>query len=635
MKNSPQTSNLLRMFYLGFIGFIFILVIEISYIFVIFGDSVDNIKNLILHNDYYLKLDFFATIYIISEDNWIMFYILYFYLHLLLWFLLSAGLLKAINSSYTINNLQSKKLYLKMLFSFSFGLIIVLFSFGFIRFATDFLTIGWLSRLIDLLGRVLILTLFTLYWHKDGFIGDLRFYKERLSIKLRQIPGAIKALNVNKVSWFFKILFIWSIIEFFILFTLVNYFYPYLNIFGMFPEIIIYQDYLGVLMLTLPLVFSISLIFVYLAISNLQESFKNVFLKVIPVVIILCLVFVANNIRHENFLNSIDYYKKLPDETGVKLSQEIFYNTTIIFGESYEVFSVEAKSAYINNRFNKYDLIKDIRESNKNKSSGFEEFHQSLFVIQFIQCSDENINKIVKLKPYLESKNYRTSLADEYFSTLNSCYLLNWETAKYTDLQKSVFEGISLARPGLVYASPRTSWANYNKQELESFKTFLNSGDYYIGESARRNIAYKFLHYNEIEEAKKWFSETDEDLEKIDFSVKAHQGRIVGKLEINEQVKDKIRVGLFSENTPGATLEKGISMHKIKGKNLVASTNIDNEGNFVFDNLFEGSYSLAVLIKEAKIEQENIIIEKTVPIIEISSDNYDYDVGDIEIILVD
>jgi len=627
--------QILKSFYYSLIGGLpGLLVNLIIYILLTTMASI-SIENGLASMDYYTLSKTYHNIFSFIKINTVTVSVSVI-LFLLVYIVFYTTLLKIINPNFKLKIIKSKKKYFKILFSFIILLIGVQFL---ISFLTDILLLFINNNIIIYLSSSVITTAFWFFiiinWHKDGYFSDFSNYKnktfkETRKTKLKEeIIKRINGSNINVRKLMFSLAAVFVI-------SLVSEISKRLAIkqilLSVFikPEMSIsnYSRFFYYFVVGFFWSGALFLASVNLFLSDFKSSKASYFKKSIPVFLIVFII-LYGNYNQNRYLDNIDYNKFIISEA--KINNKIDnYNTLIIFSPELKVVSNPSK------------VNRDIRVANpkKSKSNTFlttllkqTQSFDSMPVIQAanIQCDKNTVKKVEAMDNYLKSKDYQSLLGVDYFMILNNCYKSNWDLEKYANLNKLAFEKINLMINGLVFISNMTSWANYDNSIVPQIEEFFNNKNYHFGSNAKKNIGYKLLHYGETELSKKIFNEAGIDTSKIDFTKPTFKGKISGKLLFTDLDNDNIKVGLFIDNDKKNKNTYGFIYENVRDKRLVASTDVTGSGNFSFDNLRNDEYYLGILVKEYKINEDEINIDRKIDKIQISENNSIKNIGEINI----
>ncbi|MFA4873364.1 MAG: hypothetical protein WC659_05510 [Patescibacteria group bacterium] len=520
--------------------------------------------------------------------------------------------IKILNPSFNASNLGDRRLSIRILISFASWLI----SISLINNLLRGLLLALIPLRLNLLTTILLLiidgflwSLLILFWRSDGYYGNLKNFRELskglFKEKIKNIYRTILTLSAGRgriVAKVFCVLLIGILADTFSESLIYNGLG--LASVGGGPEVLWGSHFVSFI----NIVFGFSLgsfVFlplVYTFLQNEKSSKREIFAKLIPVLVVLAAIGYGYG-YNAHYIKNLDYKKEFINEVGITGAENKTYNSLVYFDNGIKVKTPEAFAYYY-----PHYAGDDTKTSNAslfelyNLTSSFsdEEGTEAINVI----CNPGTIDKIKSIEPYLAAKGYQSLLSLDYFTLLGRCYELNWDIDNFIRTKKLSFETTNALIDGLVYIGPRSMVAQYDKSAIDDFKKFLDTDKYHIGNNARSKIAQKFSYYDERAEAEKWA--TGDELNGIKWN-KFKGGVIKGQVFVNGAVNRNIKVGLLVDKEK----KYGIYLGDIPEKRLVAAAGIDENGDFTFHQIMEDEYELAFLILGENLKENEVSIEST------------------------
>lgn len=613
--------SLLKSLYYGIVGFVPAFIITSSIAAMLFTTAIVSYENAIFDKKHFEKLSSFNDFISIFQSNPVVFGILSAILLIISVFYYLKSYLRIINKSFRLSNFVNRRAYLFVFAKFFLSTIVI----GSIYEALGYtitLALPSVEIVVDYAVRLFSLVTIIFFWHYDLLAGNLRRNGKEEKVSVSKKISKIWSLKYDRVGFAARILvfllltgLVFKLAAFSLELTTeqLPVFYPEQLISK--PWFVFYNWIIG---LSFAGFFSLSLF--YALFSNLNSRLKTLLIKMIPAAL-AALVIVVNLSYEQRYLERLDFYKYIDEEAGISDQGEDTYNTAIVFRDGIKLISYPMESSH---------WSRDKKSEYKFNLASTYSDNSDLPTIK-LDCTSENIKKIESLEAALQSKDYRSVLAADYFFNLSSCYQLNWQTEDYAKINRLAFEKTNSVIHGLSYLSRR--WAGYDEKRLLEYKELVSSDRYRIGNNSRKRIAETLLYYGKADEARTWFLGTDEDLSKHDFSAKVFGGSVKGSIRINDDLRSAIRVGLFLNASNTQDVSIGTLVNYDEDMRIVASSDVEADGSFAFEKLREGEYELGLLIMERKLEKSQIKIlpENGVEKIVIDADSFNHDLGEIYI----
>lgn len=250
-----------------------------------------------------------------------------------------------------------------------------------------------------------------------------------------------------------------------------------------------------------------------------------------------------------------------------------------------------------------------------------------------VTLSEENLTRIIK---YIDNHPDGSVYKYTAFDVLYKGYHALWDIERGKEYQ---FEAsLHLLLPRIMMISSMKSLP-VTDRNIGYLRAFSDEKTWYVGKKIARKIAAGFIHFNMFDEAGQWIKKAEElkpdqsessDRIVIPAVPMLTAGKVTGGIKVNGDIPANTKIALFSADLMGDKISiwnQPISM--------VDAHALDQEGRFLFNNLGQGKYVLA-LMTESEIVPFNISADrikvKNLPgPIELDIENSVADLGDIEI----
>ena len=257
-------------------------------------------------------------------------------------------------------------------------------------------------------------------------------------------------------------------------------------------------------------------------------------------------------------------------------------------------------------------------------TAGIENWPFSVSPMSFMGAGkvDVSIASLKKIEEYSRSHLNQTLFTRAARDALWRGYMLNWMVRKATAYQFVATRDYLITR--MLFLS-RLKNVPVTKEAVSYADHFSNETNYTIGKKGARPLALIYNHIGMPDKAKYWALRSDEPDEiEISEHPLVTNGLISGRIILNEK-PFRGRVALFNTEEEEVSAISGF----VRFTNIVDATDTEN-GLFSFENIGEGKYFLAVMVKTEK-EPPEIEVKHNPGIVSISSKAPKADLGMINI----
>ncbi|KPJ72343.1 hypothetical protein AMJ52_06580 [candidate division TA06 bacterium DG_78] len=252
-----------------------------------------------------------------------------------------------------------------------------------------------------------------------------------------------------------------------------------------------------------------------------------------------------------------------------------------------------------------------------------EKWPLSVSAMSFIEAFeiDASIPSLKKIEEYVNSHPQQTLFTRSARDALWRGYERNWMVRKATAYHFISTKDYLITRMLFLL---RLRKAPVTKETVSYADHFSDENKYSIGINGARSLAQIYNHLGMFDKTKYWAlkSEKPEEIEISEYPL-ITDGIVSGKIMLNEK-PFRGRVALFSTETDKVTTISGIM-------NIVDAIETEN-GIFSFENIGEGKYFLAVMIK-TEVGPSGVEVRNNSGVISITSKTPQLDLGDISIII--
>ncbi|MBI4822683.1 MAG: hypothetical protein HY805_00405 [Nitrospirae bacterium] len=211
-----------------------------------------------------------------------------------------------------------------------------------------------------------------------------------------------------------------------------------------------------------------------------------------------------------------------------------------------------------------------------------------------IELSYENLKKAQDyLKAHKEGSIFNNAIREMLYKG----YYALWDVNKAMEMQFSISEHLMLARMIMLN---RLQAVPITTENLRYLKAYADESRWYVGGKSNLNIATAFIHFGMPEEADAWLKKAKEkgqDISEVKIETVQTKGKVSGRITLNK--------GNPLSIAKVAILKYQGTLDKIEDWTLISKLldvrQLDSQGRFVFDNLGDGQYLLAIMTDKETI----------------------------------
>ncbi len=250
-----------------------------------------------------------------------------------------------------------------------------------------------------------------------------------------------------------------------------------------------------------------------------------------------------------------------------------------------------------------------------------------------VTLSEENLTRIIK---YIDNHPDGSIYKYTAFDVLFKGYHALWDIELGREYQFKASFHLMLPRIMMISSMKSLPVTDRN---IGYLRAFSDEKIWYFGKKIIPKIAAGFIHFNMFDEAGQWIKKAEQlksdqseisDWIVIPAAPMLTAGKITGGIKVNGYIPANTKVALFSADLTGDK----ISMWN-QPISMVDARALDQEGRFLFKNLGQGKYTLALMTERETIpfgiSADRIKVKNLPGPIELNIEKSVVDLGDIEI----